>query len=130
MKFPLAACATLAFCFCGVFSTPVVAQTEEQPGAAGAQAAPAGPGAEKAAKVAQILNLSPTQKSQLTPILEAEAPKIQAINQDPNLSPSEKKDKLKAVHSQTDPLVKSILTPTQYQQWKTIRRDELEQMQH
>ena len=79
--------------------------------AGGEQTAPAGPGAEKAAKVAQILNLSPTQKSQLTPILEAEAPKVQAINQDPNLSPSEKKEKLKAVHSQTDPLVKSILTP-------------------
>jgi len=103
MKLPIAACATLAFCFCGVLSTPVVAQTEEQPAQAGEQMAPAGPGAQKAAKVAQILNLSPTQKSQLTPILEAEAPKVQAINQDPNLSPSEKADKLKAIHSQTDP---------------------------
>jgi hypothetical protein len=126
MKFPIAACATLTFCFCGVLSTPVVAQTQEQPGQAEEQTAQPGPGAQKAAKVAQILNLSPTQKSQLTPILEAEAPKVQAINQDPNLSPSEKAEKLKAVHAQTDPLVKSILTPTQYKQWQVIRRDEMQ----
>lgn len=86
------------------------------------------PGAEKAQKVAQILNLTPQQRSQLTPILEAEAPKVKAIMQDPNLSPSEKKNKLKTVHSQTDPLVKSILTPTQYKQWEQIRKDELENL--
>ena len=83
---------------------------------------------EKAQKVAQVLNLSPQQQSQLQPILEAEAPKVKAIVQDPNLSAKEKKKKLKAVHSQTDPLVKSILTPTQYGQWQTIRNDELEQL--
>ena len=38
------------------------------------------------------------------------------------------KKKLKAVHSQTDPLVQSILTPTQYGQWQTIRNDELEKL--
>jgi hypothetical protein len=48
--------------------------------------------------------------------------------QDPNLTPSEKKSKLKRIHSQTDPLVKSILNPTQYQQWQTIRNDELENL--
>lgn len=83
---------------------------------------------EKAQKVAQVLNLSPQQQSQLQPILEAEAPKVKAIVQDPNLSAKEKKKKLKAVHSQTDPLVKSILTPAQYGQWQTIRNDELEQV--
>jgi len=79
-------------------------------------------------KVAQILNLTPQQRSQLAPILEAEAPKVQAIMQDPNLSPSEKKNKLKALQSQSDPLVKSILTPTQYKQWQQIRKDELESL--
>ena len=83
---------------------------------------------EKAQKVAQILNLSPQQRSQLQPILEAEAPKVKAIVQDPNLSAKEKKKKLKTVQSQTDPLVQSILTPTQYGQWQTIRKDQLEQL--
>src|SRR5262245_42568444 len=79
-------------------------------------------------KVAQVLNLSPQQQSQLQPILEAEAPKVKAIVQDPNLSAKEKKKKLKTVQSQSDPLVHSILTPTQYSQWQTIRQDQLEQL--
>jgi hypothetical protein len=87
-----------------------------------------GPGAEKAQKLAQVLALTPQQQSQLAPILEAEAPKVKAIKDDPNLSGSEKMKKLKAVHSQTDPLVKSILNPTQYKQWEQIRKDELENM--
>jgi hypothetical protein len=84
------------------------------------------PGAERAQKIAQVLNLSPQQQSQLTPIIEAEAPKVQAIAQDTSLSGDEKVKKLKAVHAQTDPLVKNILTPVQYKQWETIRKDELE----
>lgn len=87
-----------------------------------------GPAAEKAQKVAQILALTPQQQSQLAPILEAEAPKVKAITDDPNLSGAEKMKKLKAVHAQTDPLVKSILNPTQYKQWEQIRKDELEKM--
>jgi hypothetical protein len=83
---------------------------------------------ENAQAVAQILNLSPQQKSQLEPILQAEAPKVKAILTDPSLSPSEKKKQLKTVHSQTDPLVKSILNPTQYHQWETIRKNQLEQL--
>jgi hypothetical protein len=83
---------------------------------------------EKADAVSQILNLSPQQKSQLQPILQAEAPKVNSILSDPNLSPSEKKKQLKTVHSQTDPLVKSILNPTQYHQWETIRKDQLEKL--
>ncbi len=92
-----------------------------------AQEAPA-PGQEKMEALAQVLNLSPQQQSQLAPIVRAEKPKVQAIMQDPNLTQSEKKSKLQHVHSQTDPLVKSILNPTQYKQWQTIRNDELENM--
>ena len=83
---------------------------------------------EKVDTVAQILNLSPQQTSQLQPILRDEAPKVKAILSDPNLSTSEKKKQLKTVHSQTDPLVKSILNPTQYRQWETIRKDQLDKL--
>jgi periplasmic protein CpxP/Spy len=83
---------------------------------------------ENAQAVAQILNLSPQQKAQLEPILQAEAPKVKAILTDPSLSPSEKKKQLKTVHSQTDPLVKSILNPTQYNQWETIRKNQLKEL--
>lgn len=115
MKYLALALATM----CMVVSPSVIAQTQEQ--------APA-PGQERAEALAQVLNLSPQQQSQLSPILRAEKPKVQAIMQDPNLSPSEKKSKLQHVHSQTDPLVKSILNPTQYKQWQTIRNDELENL--
>ena len=115
---PLSMIAALVFTFFISLATTVNAQMQDQ-----------GPmQMEKAQKVAQVLNLSPQQQSQLQPILEAEAPKVKAILQDPNLSAKEKKKTLKTVHSQTDPLVKSILTPTQYDQWQTIRNDELEQV--
>ena len=112
---PLSMVAALVFSFFISLATTVNAQMQDQS---------QGP----MQKVAQVLNLSPQQKSQLQPILEAEAPKVKAIVQDPNLSAKEKKKKLKALQSQTDPLVHSILTPTQYAQWQTIRKDQLEQV--
>jgi hypothetical protein len=110
---------TLAFAFCALIFLSNVPTANSQT---------EGPGAEKVKKLAQVLNLSPQQQSQLAPILEAEGPKIKDVTSDPNLSPGEKKEKLKAVHAQTDPLVKSILNPTQYKQWEQIRKDELENM--
>jgi hypothetical protein len=104
-----------------LFASIATAQTQGEPQGPMMQT-------ENAQAVAQILNLSPQQKSQLEPILQAEAPKVKAILTDPNLSPSEKKKQLKTVHSQTDPLVKSILNPTQYHQWETIRKNQLEQV--
>jgi hypothetical protein len=86
------------------------------------------PALEKVQRLAQVLNLTPEQKSQLVPILEAEGPKIQSIVHDPNLSPKDKDKQLQAVYDQTDPLVKAILTETQYKMWKQIRKDELEKL--
>ena len=87
-----------------------------------------GPGSEKLQKISQVLNLSPQQKSQLEPILEVEAPKVKAIQNNPSLSGKEKMKQLKAIHSQSDPQVKAILNPTQYKQWEAIRKDEIDQM--
>lgn len=119
MKHRTVTIAAVAFCCCISLSVCPVAKSQGQ--------AP-GPGAEKARKVAQVLALTPKQESQLAPILEAEAPKVKAITDDPNLSGAEKMKRLKTVHAQTDPLVKSILNPTQYKQWEQIRKDELEKM--
>lgn len=96
-------------------------------GAAGAQAGTAGV-ETKVQDVAQILNLSDQQKSQLEPIVKEEAPKVQAIVHDPNLTNDEKAKKLETVHKQTDSLVKSILTPVQYKQWGDIRKLEVERL--
>ena len=107
----------LAVCTC-VFLVFVPSAKSQQQAAA----------AQKLQNLSQVLNLSPQQKSQLAPIIEAEAPKVQAIKDNPSLSGKEKIKQLKSVHDQTDPLVKSILSPTQYKQWETIRKDEIEQM--
>jgi Spy/CpxP family protein refolding chaperone len=78
-------------------------------------------------QLAQQLQLTPEQKTQLIPILRAEAPKVRAIKADTSLSKIQKLEQLKAVHDETDPQVRSILTPEQYQKLQEIRRSELQQ---
>lgn len=79
---------------------------------------------EKLQNLSQILGLNEQQKSQLLPILKAEAPKLEAVKSDP--SKRDKRKEMKAIHDQADPQVKAILSPTQYQQWKEIRKQEIE----
>jgi periplasmic protein CpxP/Spy len=78
----------------------------------------------KAAKlqaISQQLNLTPEQKPKVLPILADEAPKVQAIRNDNSLSKVQKIQQIKAVHQQTDPQMKAILSPAQYEKLKTIR---------
>jgi hypothetical protein len=75
----------------------------------------------KAQAIAQQLNLTPQQKEKVLPILAAEAPKVQAIKNDNSLSKLQKVQQLKAIHQQTDPQMKAILSPEQYQKLKEIR---------
>jgi hypothetical protein len=89
--------------------------------------AQSGAGAQKFEQLAKELNLSPQQKMQLVPILQSEAPKVEAIKADSSLSRFQKLEQLKVVHDQTDPQVRSILTPEQYQKLKEFRQKEVEQ---
>ena len=75
----------------------------------------------KAQAIAQQLNLTPQQKEKVLPILAAEAPKVQAIKNDNSLSKLQKIQQLKAIHQQTDPQLKAILSPEQYEKLKQIR---------
>ena len=72
--------------------------------------------------VAKQLHLTRKQEKQLVPILKAEEPKLQAIRNDQSLTRVEKLQRLQAVHDQSDPQVKAILTPGQYQQLQAIRQ--------
>jgi Spy/CpxP family protein refolding chaperone len=76
----------------------------------------------KAQAVAQQLNLTPQQKEKILPILADEVPKVQAIKNDNSLSNMQKMQQLRAIHQQTDPQMKAILTPEQYQKLRTIRQ--------
>jgi periplasmic protein CpxP/Spy len=75
----------------------------------------------KAQAIAQQLNLTPQQKEKVLPILAAEAPKVQAIKSDNSLSKMQKMQQLRAIHQQSDPQMKAILTPQQYQKLQQIR---------
>jgi periplasmic protein CpxP/Spy len=86
--------------------------------------APASFAQTKAAKlqaISQQLNLTPDQKAKVLPILADEAPKVQAIRNDNSLSKIQKVQQIKAIHQQTDPQMKTILSPAQYEKLKTIR---------
>ena len=76
----------------------------------------------KAQAIAQQLNLTPQQKEKILPILAAEVPKVQAIKNDNSLGKIQKIQQLRAIHQQTDPQMKAILSPEQYQKLQTIRQ--------
>jgi Spy/CpxP family protein refolding chaperone len=81
--------------------------------------------AQKMQAIAKQLNLTPQQKMQLMPILEADAPKVQAIKNSTTLGPMQKLEQIKAIHAQSDPQVKAILNPQQYEQLQQIRQQEI-----
>jgi hypothetical protein len=83
--------------------------------------------AEKLQRLSQALNLSPGQKSQLLPILEAEAPKIEDVKKNPNLAPRQRAMELRTIHQQADPQVERILSAQQYKEWQAIRKHEIEE---
>ena len=83
---------------------------------------------DKLEVLSKQLNLTPEQKMKLLPILKADAPKIEAIKNNTSLTKLQKLEQIRAVREQSDPQVKAILTPEQYQQLQDIRREEIENM--
>lgn len=78
--------------------------------------------------VAKQLHLTHDQEKQLVPILQAEEPKLQAIKNDQSLSRAEKLQRLRAVHDESNPQVKAILTPAQYKQLQVMRQNRRAQL--
>ena len=76
----------------------------------------------KAQAIAQQLNVTPQQKEKVLPILIDEGPKVQAIKNDNSLSKIQKIQQLKAIHQQTDPQMRAILSPEQYKKLQAIRQ--------
>jgi hypothetical protein len=92
--------------------------------------APAAPGQnpkaeEKVIALAQQLKLTPQQDVEVLPILKAEAPKVEAIKNNPSLSGMQKMRQLHAIHSENAPQLQKILTPAQYQQLQAIREADI-----
>ena len=72
--------------------------------------------------ISQQLGLTPQQKVKVLPILRDEAPKVQAIKNDNSLTRMQKAQQLRAIHQQTDPQMKGILSQEQYQKLHAIRK--------
>jgi Spy/CpxP family protein refolding chaperone len=100
-----------ALCF-GVFMLMAMTSSAQQKGA-------------KLEAIAQQLNLTPEQKAKVLPILADEAPKVKAIKEDHSFSRIQKMQRIKAIHQQTDPQMKAILSPEQYQKLQAIRHQAL-----
>ena len=83
---------------------------------------------DKLEALSKQLNLTPDQKEKLLPILKAEAPKIQAIRDSTSLTGMQKLQQIRALHEQTEPQVKAILSPQQFDQLQKIRQQEIEKM--
>ena len=80
---------------------------------------------EKVIAVARQLKLTPQQEVEVLPILKAEAPKFEAIKNDPSLSGMQKMSQLRAIHSENAPQLQRILSPAQYQELQAIREQDI-----
>lgn len=79
----------------------------------------------KVEAISQQLGLTPQQKIKIIPILKDELPRVEAIKNDNSLSKIQKVQQLRAIHQQTDPQMKAILTPAQYQKLQAIRQQQI-----
>src|SRR6266496_1863172 len=75
----------------------------------------------KVIALAQQLKLTPQQEVEVLPILKAEAPKFDAIKNDPSMSGMQKMKALHSIHAENAPQLQKILSPAQYQQLQAIR---------
>jgi Spy/CpxP family protein refolding chaperone len=107
----LTSVAALAFGLIGI--TPAQGQTAQTAG--------------RIKALSKQLNLTQQQKIDLVPIVESEGPKIKKIKGDRSMSPAQKIEAIRAIHAESDPRVKEILTPEQYAKWQTIRQNEIRQ---
>ena len=79
----------------------------------------------KAQAIAQQLSLTPQQKEKVLPILAAEVPKLAHIRNDNSVSTVQKMQEVRALHQQTDPQMKAILSPEQYEKLKQLRAQQV-----
>ena len=95
-----------------------------------AQQQSAQPKSAKLEEIARYLNLAPEQKDKVLSILDAEVPKVRAVKDDHSLSKTQRAQKVKAIHQQNDPQLKTILSPEQYQKLQAMRHKSISDVIH
>ncbi len=78
--------------------------------------------------LAKQLNLTRKQAKRLYPIMQAQEPQLRAVRSDSSLSRVEKLHRFHAIQDASDPQVKAILTPAQFQQLQSIRKQRRAQL--
>ena len=81
----------------------------------------------KVEAISRQLDLTPQQKLKILPILQEEAPKVEAIKNDNSLSRVQKVQQIRAIHQQTDPQMKAILSKEQYEKLQAIHRQTIKE---
>jgi periplasmic protein CpxP/Spy len=104
------------------FASQLRAQAQGQGNAAAAQKL------DKLEELSKELKLTPEQQVKLLPILKEEAPKLEAIKNDTSLTKFQKMERIRELHEKTNPQVQAILTPHQFEQLQTIRKEEIQKM--
>ena len=122
MKPEIVLIGTLVLCLVAFAAPGSPAQTQESATATPAEKL------DKLEALSKQLNLTPDQKEKLLPILKAEAPKMQAIKDNTSLTGMQKLQQIRALHQQTEPQVKAILSQQQFDQLQKIRQQEIEKM--
>lgn len=84
--------------------------------------------ADQISKLAQELHLTPPQLQKVLPILQREAPKLQAIKGSSTLSDTQKVAQTKAVQQQSDSKLKTILSPQQFLSLQNFRSLQLQDL--
>lgn len=84
--------------------------------------------ADQISKLAQELHLTPPQLQKVLPILQREAPKLQAIKGSSTLSDTQKVAQTKAVQHQSDSKLKTILSPQQFLSLQNFRSLQLQDL--
>jgi|SRR6478609_256334 hypothetical protein len=115
--------AVVCFSFLAVMFT--VKSPAQDLGSLGKQAQNLG-GLGNISALAQKLHLSPEQMQKVMPILQGEAPKLQAIKGNPNLSTDQKQTQAKGVQQQSDSKLKTILSPQQFGTLQGFRAQQLQ----
>jgi Spy/CpxP family protein refolding chaperone len=81
----------------------------------------------KLENISAQLSLTPQQKAKVLPILADEGPKVEAIKNNSSLSGLQKMQQIRAIHQQTDPQMKAILSPAQYEKLQAIRQQAIQE---
>jgi protein CpxP len=78
---------------------------------------------ERGSEIARELNLSPEQKSKFEAVMREAAEKRKALREDTNLTPEQRREKMKSIAEESRTKLKEILTAEQLAKWEEMQKN-------